>query len=632
MKATNAQRKQRQAHRQQTLSDTFGLLFRYLWGQAAPADSSNARQPSHADRLRQFQPLTAVCRQWREASLPIFYQSIVCSIRQKSRGGKGAVGYEKKTNLPLILGAGRHRRYVQRLVIDLVGDVAPNLPIALLSREGFDDLEWYEIDRLEINHWHGHLRRPGRYSQDALAQLNAYLLHRLPKLVSINYRSPDDQKYYTEFPLDCLLASRLSQLLEVRVHSGIAPRIGHSAFLPGLTTLRLDCPVLTDASNLPRFFAETLEHLQIGFSSADSLWDRFYACTGTMTVEFTRLRTLDLRYMLPLDSPRRRTMESRAKSLYRECDEEFTADEDSDEEGEEGDDDGVSRYGHAVPNTVRCAFPMLSQLRISRYPYAIGRVLRHFDLRLIPHICLRDVGRGWASLRPEHICGPAAGSVQVDLAARPGDVGWESWYQRWVNRVFSLGSGVTSLQLSAHMGSTRVSLPDIIGLTELRTLSLGLPLDLGVLPNLLTRLPHLLQLAVHVHPESSWDERNAGVIDGCMLDRLPVLNTSLQSLVAYVDPCGEPLAGGGKRRIGEHGEPGEIVCSAGRVSMVRPLEIEREMAWILARVPSLVEFQSESWTSSALAQCIDDILASLDSEHQNQFSHLQRLRYASWSY
>ncbi|KAJ2776557.1 hypothetical protein GGI15_004808 [Coemansia interrupta] len=627
MKATNTQRKQRQAYRQQTLSDIFGLLFRYLWGHTAPADSTNPRQPSYADRLRQFQPLTAVCRQWREAALPIFYQSIVCSIRQKKRAGKGA-GYEKKTNLPLILGNGSCRRYVQRLVIDLVGDVAPNLPIALLSRSGFDDLEWYEIDRLDITHWHGHMRRPGRYSQDALAQLNAYLLHRLPKLVSINYRSPDDGKYYTEFPLDCLLASRLSQLLEVRVHSGIAPRIGHSAFLPGLTTLRLDCPVLTDASNLPRFFAETLEHLQIGFSSADSLWDRFYACTGTMTVEFSRLQTLDLRYMLPVDSPRRKTMESWAKSLYRECDEEVSAGEDSDEE----EDDGDEGHGCVLPNTVRCAFPVLSQLRISRYPYAIGRVLRHFDLRQIPHICLRDVGRGWASLRPEHLCGPAAGSVQVDLAARPGEAGWERWYQRWVNRVFSLDSGVTSLQLSAHLGSTRVSLPDIIGLTELRTLSLGLPLDLGVLPNLLTRLPRLLQLAVHVHLESSWDERNAGIIDGCMLTRLPALNSSLQSLVAYVDSCGEPMASGGKRRIDEHGEPGEIAGSAGRMGNVTPLEIEREMAWIVARVPSLVEFRSEPWTSNAVAQCIGDVLASLDAEHQDQLSHLKRLRFALWTY
>ncbi|KAJ2396450.1 hypothetical protein GGI05_001112, partial [Coemansia sp. RSA 2603] len=452
MKATDTQRKQRH----QPPNEAFRLLFQYLWGQSA--------QPTHTDRLQLYQPLTAVCQAWRASTLPIFYQTIVCSIRQKRRG-KG-IGYDKKTNLPLILSAAEHRRYVRRLVIELTGDVAPTLPIALLSRAGFDALEWPEIDRLELTHRY---LRQARYSGDALAQLNAYLLHRLPGLTTIVYRGPGDRKHYSEFPLDCLLSSRLSQLRQVCLHSGIPPRIGRAAFLPGLTRLTLNCPVLEGASNLPRFFAETLEHLAMGFSSAETLWDRFYACTGTMTVEFSRLRTLDLRYSVPLDSERRRTLESRARSLYRECEESSDEQESSDEE-----DDAC-----AIQGGIRCAFPMLTHLSVARYPHAITRVLRHFDLPRIPHIVLRDVAHGWENVAPEHLCGKT-GSVQVDLATQPKGQ-WEHAYQMWVNRVFSLGSGVTSMRLSAPLAE-RATLPDIIGLTSLRDLSLGLPLDAATIP------------------------------------------------------------------------------------------------------------------------------------------------------
>ncbi|KAJ2516195.1 hypothetical protein GGI11_003523 [Coemansia sp. RSA 2049] len=77
----------------------------------------------------------------------------------------------------------------------------------------------------------------------------------------------------------------------------------------------------------------------------------------------------------------------------------------------------------------------------------------------------------------------------------------ERRYQVWINRLFSVSS-VTMKQLRLDAPTVEpVTLPDIVGLTNLTELSLGMKMDLGSVPNMLARLPRLLKLAMHVHPQ-----------------------------------------------------------------------------------------------------------------------------------
>ncbi|KAJ1643849.1 hypothetical protein J3B02_001233 [Coemansia erecta] len=531
--------------------------------------------------------------------------------------------------------SGGHQRYVQRLVIDMIGDISPDAPVSLLSEQGFDNLEWYDIDRLDLNHWHGHLRRKHVYSADSLARLNAYLLHRLPKLVSINYFSVDDEKFYSEFPLDSMLASRLSQLQEIRISTNIAPSMSYSAFLPKLTTLKLKCPLLLESTNLPCIFAETLEHLHIGFSSANTIWNRFYACTGTMVVDFKRLKTLSLEYVVPQDSKRMEMMIKKTKSLYRDCDNVFPeqfSDSDNDKENDESLKKRFKpvKYDKLPSDRVQCAFPQLEQLSICKYPYSITKILCYFDITSIPHIWIRDVTSGWADLSPSYFAKSL--SLRINISQELDSASLTLKYQQWVNRLFSLPSKLTYLQLEAPTSSPAVALPDIISLTNLASLSFGMQMDLGVLPNLLSRLPLLRQLITHIYPESSWSARNQGVADYDdyeTLAQLPPLSNSLENLIAYIGVESRSVRRLKRRREADS-ESSDIISFARSNKKIKPLPIERELAWIIARIPTLNVFKSEIWTSDAIAECIADILASPQAD--KHLSHLKSINMSDWEY
>ncbi|KAJ1881988.1 hypothetical protein LPJ57_001246 [Coemansia sp. RSA 486] len=625
-------RKRRHYYEPNSLSGCFALIFKYLTWSETNSSLSQTRN-SHIEHLYKLQPLAAVSKTWRHAVLPIFYQAIVCGIKEVP----DSKDHSAKSNLELIMSGG-HQRYVQRLVIDMVGDVSPAVPVSLLSRLGFDDLEWYEIDRLDLNHWHGYIRRKPVYSADSLARLNAYLLHRLPKLISINYFSIDDEKYYPEFPLDSMLASRLSQLQEIRISTNIAPSMSYSAFLPNLTTLKLKSPLLIDSVNLPCIFAETLEHLHIGFSSAKTIWDRFYACTGTMVVDFKRLKTLSLEYIVPQDSKRMAMLAKKTKSLYRDCEnvfpEEFSdSDNDNDKENEASKSSKgyePAKYDKLSSDRVQCAFPQLEQLSICKYPYSITKILCYFDITTIPHIWVRDVANGWASLNPTYFAKSLSLRINISQDLETGYLAGK--YQEWINRLFSLPSKLTSLQLEAPTAGLPMSLPDIISLTGLVSLSLGMQMDLGAIPNLLSRLPHLHQLITHIYPQSSWATRNQGVADFDdyeTLAQLPPLSNSLENLVAYIGAESRAIRRH-KRRRNESNEPGDVMGLVRFGKKIKLLPIEKELTWVLARIPTLSVFKSETWTSDAVSECIADILT--NSQEDKQFSHLKTLSISQWEY
>ncbi|KAJ2463265.1 hypothetical protein EV174_006984, partial [Coemansia sp. RSA 2320] len=67
----------------------------------------------------------------------------------------------------------------------------------------------------------------------------------------------------------------------------------------------------------------------------------------------------------------------------------------------------------------------------------------------------------------------------------------------------------------------------------------------------------------------------------------------LQSLVAYI---GQETDGGYARRLTVDDDSDD------------PLAIERELAWIMARIPSLAVFKTEEWTSRAVRACIDELM------------------------
>ncbi|KAJ1944795.1 hypothetical protein GGF37_002019 [Kickxella alabastrina] len=585
------------------------------------------RRQSLIDRLYQLQPLAAVCQSWRHAVLPMFYQAIVCNIKSIPDGK----GFIRRDNLSLII-AGTHQQHVHRLVIDLVGDVAPDLPTAMLADLGFNYGTWYDIERLDLNHWHGHILSKPVYTVDSLARLNAYLLHKLPKLISINYNSMDDRRYYTEFPLDGLMASRLSQLQEIRVSSGMIPCMASSAFLPALTSLKLECPILSQAAHLPRVFSETLERLHLRFSSAESIWSRFYAGGDSQSIEFKRLTSLVLEYAEPRDSSRGNNQAVRAGSLFRDC--ECVSDksgDNSDSDDSDDDDDIERKMTDSLLVRRQCVFPKLQHLSVSKYPHAITRVLQNFDIDQIPHINIRDIACGWSGLRAASVANMS--TLRVHFRGL-NEQRSEQRYQKWVNRLFSVSSPMTSLHLDAPT-SLPVALPDIIGLTNLATLSFSMEMDLGAIPNLLSRLPRLRQMVTHIHPTSSWSSRNWGVLEinnGDMLADLPPLSNSLQCLVAYIGA--EPNTfRQNKRRLAEMSDTTSSTenCKQGFVcGEMEPLDIERELTWVIARVPSLTTFKSQWWTTRAVTRCIDDLMT--HSKLASRFKHLPHVHLSTWKY
>ncbi|KAJ2184893.1 hypothetical protein GGH18_004543, partial [Coemansia sp. RSA 530] len=316
-------------HERRQLECVFKLIFDYV----IHADLANTHG-LFADRLRELQPLTAVCHTWRQATLPLFYQSAVCSIKELPwmdnktgstshkeliRDAKHRVpSYTQRSNIGLIIG-GNNEHYVRKLSIELRGDVTPDASVSVLSEMGFDSTKWQGIEKLRISHSHGSILRNPTYSSESISRLNLFLLHALPNLTSVKYSSADDRRYYSEFPLDGLLASTLSRLKEVKLVSGLIPDMGSSAFLPGLVALTLRCPILSDGAHLPMVFAETLESLHMGFSAADTIWSRFYKPSKKRKLTFKRLKTLVLEYMEPADAKLKTSSEPKPISLYDDC-------------------------------------------------------------------------------------------------------------------------------------------------------------------------------------------------------------------------------------------------------------------------------------------------------------------------
>ncbi|KAJ2014514.1 hypothetical protein GGI14_004804 [Coemansia sp. S680] len=518
--------------RRHDLEGAFRLVADYLVQPEGDNDPWLLRESS-VDRLRLLQPLAAVCHSWRRAVLPLFYQTAACSIKElPGRNSSTAPidldrdcsNHVQRTNLNLIVSGG-YQKYVRRLAIDLVGDVSPDQPITLLTEAG-----------------HG----KAVYSAESLARLNAYLLHTLPKLKSIKYISSDDRRHYSEFPLDGLLSSMLSRLTDVRITSGLVPDMCSSAFLPRLVSLTLRSPIYAGAAHLPRIFAETLEHLHIGFSSTESIWGRFYVADDAQTVQFKQLRSLVLEYSEAIDDGRRAARAQKENRLYSDSD---SMDVDMDDSlYTYYSDDSSHKLGATAQSPsgarVRPVFSKLQQLSIHKYPFSISRVLRHFQLDRIPHISIRDIRKGWDSLDAAIVT--EMSSLRVHIEQEFESKREEQQYQ------------VTS---------------------SLRSL--------GVL-------------------ESG---------DYEILADLPPLSCSLQHLVAYIGL--EPDCGYARRLAGDE-------CDDD------PLEIERELTWLMARVPSLETLKTEEWTSSGVTVCIDELMAC--TEIHPYVKHLGSIEVSVWKY
>ncbi|KAJ2065275.1 hypothetical protein GGI08_002248 [Coemansia sp. S2] len=523
----------------------------------------------------------------------------------------------QRTNLNLIVSGG-YQKYVRRLAIDLVGDVSPDQPITLLTEAGFGRTSWPKIKRLRLSHWHGQSHGKAVYSAESLARLNAYLLHTLPKLKSIKYISSDDRRHYSEFPLDGLLSSMLSRLTDVRITSGLVPDMCSSAFLPCLVSLTLRSPIYAGAAHLPRIFAETLEHLHIGFSSTESIWGRFYVADDAQTVQFKQLRSLVLEYSEAIDDGRRAARAQKENRLYSDSD---SMDVDMDDSlYTYYSDDSSHKLGATVQSPsgarVRPVFSQLQRLSIHKYPFSISRVLRHFQLDRIPHISIRDIRKGWNSLDAAIVT--EMSSLRVHIEQEFESKREEQQYQVWFNRIFSVSSLLTSLQLQAPT-TMPLSLPDVVGLTRLVTLSFSMRVDLGTISSLLSRLTHLRHLAIHIFPRMSTSSlRNLGVLESGdyeILADLPPLSCNLQHLVAYIGL--EPDCGYARRLAGDE-------CDDD------PLEIERELTWLMARVPSLETLKTEEWTSSGVTVCIDELMAC--TEIHPYVKHLGSIEVSVWKY
>ncbi|KAJ2402722.1 hypothetical protein GGI23_000506 [Coemansia sp. RSA 2559] len=728
-----ARAKAERKRQQHGLRQSFRLIFGHILSQSTePAELAHGRrQEPLAQSIAGLQPLTAVCRRWRKATVPLFYQTAVCSIRQQAvqtngEGKLAAPSLMSSTNVDLIVSGG-YERHVRRLAIDLVGDVELDLVAMQLEAAGFSGTFWPQITELQIDHWHGHRQQGPAASPEAAAKLNAYLLHNLPNLVSVEYNSLGDRRAYSEFPLNGLLASSLSRLSKLSIHSGLVPDLGASAFLPALSSLTLNCPMVSCAAHLPRIFAESLVHLRIGFSSAGTIWNRFYGGQGKRAVVFAKLRSLELEYAKPVAEESCSCKGDLAKCTGRQSSLRRSRayrlagglDESGLENGtgkvggnrldsvyyhstsEMGDDDGAfgpdydydefwaassddespaskaTASGSEKPDAMRRPlFPHLERLHIRKYPHPLADVLQYFAVAQIPHVSVRDVGRkGWASEVASAECASSMQSLRLDVArssvhhSRQREDKDARHFQVWVNRLFSMSSAtLTRLWLDAPT-TEPATLPDIVGLRSLTELSLGMKMDLGSIPNLLARLPRLHKLAIHVHPQSSWSLRNEGVGYGqhehgaLLLGRLPSLSTSLRCLVAYmgmVDLSGMDCRGTHKRNLSSTNKCCRRRCQlcekcAGMKSVVVPancdgeydedecgtlkpqndqgspvaMAVEKELVWMIARIPSLTMLKTERNTSCAMRECI----AALMSQNvASQIGHLARLRITEWEY
>ncbi|KAJ2551182.1 hypothetical protein EV175_003789 [Coemansia sp. RSA 1933] len=719
-----AERKQHQ----QRLQQAFRLIFGYMVEQSTePIELTHGRrQEPLARSIARLQPLTAVCRSWRKAAVPLFYQTAVCSIRQQAQQGSNSEEGEEcnmfthmsSTNVDLIVRGG-YERHVRRLAIDLVGEVIPDLPVMQLEEAGFSRTLWPRIIELQVDHWHGYQRI--KHPPGSASKLNAYLLHNLPSLASVEYNSLGDQRAFGEFPLNGLLASTLSRLTQLRIHSGLVPDLGASAFLPALSSLTLNCPMVSCAAHLPKIFAESLVHLHVGFSSADTIWNRFYSGEDKRGIVFAKLRTLELEYAKSVvEEPCKCKGDSRictgkqsalhGSKAYRLASgsDEYALGEGTSKVGgnrlasvyynstsEEGDDDAVTNADYdefwatssdseapanepGKPGATRHnpSFPSLERLHIHKYPHAVADVLCHFAVSHIPHLSIRNVGqRSWVTGVDAFECVGNMQSLRVDVAqhalsshrSQKREDKEAREYQMWINLLFSTSSATLKhLWLDAPT-TAPVTLPDIVGLTSLTELSLGMKMDLGSVPNLLARLPRLHKLAIHVHPQSSWMLRNAGVLgeqgdNARILCHLPPLSSSLRYLVAYmgmVDLSGTDCGGTHKRnlsgsnkccrrrcRLCEKCTASEAMASGhceeeydyeplldlrgGQKKSVAVMPVERELVWMVARIPSLAVLKTERNTGCAIRKCITNLLAQKPAS--SQIGHLDRLRVTEWEY
>ncbi|KAJ2715428.1 hypothetical protein H4R19_001211 [Coemansia spiralis] len=240
--------------------------------------------------------LLSVCRRWREAALPIVYDTVFAKCG--TEGINGPENVDIKTTLDLVVDAKCLHR-VRKVVIEVYGGVDPFLALAAVTAKlGEATDEWAGVRRLKLmlcpKEWnHNDCGSPAVGNEDDIEAVSISLAALMPGLREMSFRN------YLQSKVATLLFGRLVGLyanqLQV-LHSNSAFTTRQDLVFAQLRDVDIGGLVCdTMEYRLPRLDPEAIESFVMTSFTANVMWSMF--CTNADTgyaITFPRLKKLEL--------------------------------------------------------------------------------------------------------------------------------------------------------------------------------------------------------------------------------------------------------------------------------------------------------------------------------------------------
>ncbi|KAI8324389.1 hypothetical protein GQ54DRAFT_309304 [Martensiomyces pterosporus] len=512
-------------------------------------------------------PCLHVCRSWRKRAAKLFYKAavVVVGSGRKSPSAMPAVLSQNsgrschlRTNVELLLESG-HAAKAKYMVLFSIDHILPADVAIELEISQFSTYEWPGITNVYFHHPQS--LKGGASSQweqdDAIATTNQYLINSLPSLNHICALS-NMRDSFGLYSLDDLINAKLPQLRELVALSRASLKLGADVFPQFLTRLNVYGSRGTDAIRIPRTFAASLVHLEIGPITPDNIWGPFMGKDEHASADFTNLRFLRLGFS--------------GQHLLGGANGSKEAKRTSKHYASPGPDNAVTHGAYPL-------FPRLESLKLEAYPYNIVQFLENFPRSQIRHLELKQCPTEFydLSLAPFASLSSASIDIPATLSASNQDM-----VEEWVSHQLAKCSlpDFKTLTLSMRPG-LHISLPGHISLTNLRSVSLSIGVQQQDVGRLLRHLPHLrfLELTVTEAKGRTRDYLSRKSQKSKYL-KYKVLSKSLERLTVYL----YELTRGRQRRT------------------------LSKTAWILARVPTILQFRTQREYVQVMRECVDKVL------------------------
>ncbi|KAJ1958226.1 hypothetical protein GGI12_004789, partial [Dipsacomyces acuminosporus] len=442
----------------------------------------------------------------------------------------------------------RNLTHVPRMLLFTFGSFpSPTKIYEALEAEGFFSHQWRSVYKIRFYKDPSEDYREETYDSESLVRVNKALADALPNVVSLQYEVEGDWSYGRNFACD-FIAEKASKLKTVGLFHTTLRNFSVRQFGQSLTTLKLNFDTISDEDYKALIYAPTITNLTLGSVHPRTFWDIFYSNGDGDGLEFSRLESLAIYFDPRAEEP----------------------------------------FEPETRDTSKITFPRLTSLEVNHIQGDANQCLKIFPISRVRRLTVSDNNK----------------HERLDLvpfvSLETLEMGFGDWcefgskvdFDEWTHPLFSLSLDIKHLHLlgfdprfapNLYLNQSdivHVTVPDSVSLNSLESLRISALLKPGHLPKLLSQLPSLKSLVLFVSSSGSPNLLEAGFTAESAPAEFKPISRSITYLESIFDQAYDS-------------DPAALL----------------ELAWLMARLPSLATWSHNSHEVSDTIAHLEDIVA-----------------------